>query len=386
MKGKAEPAEGEERDPEWDDDVEDEEDDVATVKEMLKKANLPEDAKKIALRELKRLQNIQPHHPEYMVCRTYLDLLASLPWEKSTADSDDLRKAREILDKDHYGLEKVKRRILEFLAVRKLRSDMKGPILCLNGPPGTGKTSLGRSVARALGRRFHRIALGGVRDEAELRGHRRTYIGSMPGVIIEALRGTNTNNPVILLDEIDKLTNNTNQGNPSGALLEILDPEQNHTFKDHYMNTSFNLSKCMFLATCNEAGYIDRALLDRMELIDLNGYTVEEKLSIAQQYLLPKQRRAHALEQDDPESLEHAAAIEASERAAEDRDREADLKPKSEKDKELEAKKKAEEEEKQKELQAQVDAGPEEPLIEITNDAIREVISKWTQESGVRQI
>merc|ERR1719160_2024236 len=167
-----------------------------------------------------------------MNCRTYLDLLASLPWHKSTEDSDDLKKAREVL------------------------------------------------------------------DEAELRGHRRTYIGSMPGVIIEALRGTNTNNPVVLLDEIDKLTNNTNQGNPSGALLEILDPEQNHTFKDHYMNTPFNLSKVLFLATCNEAGYIDRALLDRMELIDLNGYTVEEKLSIAQQYLLPKQRRAHALEKD----------------------------------------------------------------------------------------
>merc|ERR1719217_1039959 len=308
------------------------------------------------------------------------DVLAQ--WD--TEDSDDLKKAREILDRDHYGLEKVKKRILEFLAVRKLRSDMRGPIMCLHGPPGVGKTSLGRSIARALGRRFHRVALGGVRDEAELRGHRRTYIGSMSGVIIEALRSTNSNNPIILLDEIDKLTNGSNSGNPSGALLEILDPEQNHTFKDHYMNTPFDLSKVLFLATCNEAGNIDRALMDRMELIDLSGYTIEEKLNIATQYLLPKQRRAHALEQEDMDSLEHAAPLEASEAAAEEQERDDSLKVKSEAQKKIEEKKRLAAEAKKKEMEERAAAGPEEPLLEISPEAMKSMIQKWTMESGVR--
>jgi ATP-dependent Lon protease len=214
------------------DAVDDDEDEISVIRASLKAAELSPEAQRIAQRELRRLQNIQPQHPEYTVCRTYLETLAALPWAKSSKDDLDLSAAREILDKDHHGLEKVKRRILEFLAVQKMRGDMKGPILCLHGPPGVGKTSLGRSVAKALGRKFHRIALGGVRDEAELRGHRRTYIGSMPGSIIQALNTLKVNNPVILLDEIDKLTRNA-IFNPSGALLELLDPEQNYTFKEH---------------------------------------------------------------------------------------------------------------------------------------------------------
>merc|ERR1719265_589416 len=234
-----------------------------------------------------------------MVARTYLDILADLPWAKSTEDLSDLARARVILDEDHYGMEKVKKRILEFLAVRTLKKDMTGPILCLHGPPGVGKTSLGKSIAKALGRKFHRIALGGVRDEAELRGHRRTYIGSMPGNIIQALNSLQVNNPVILLDEVDKLSQNQ-MFNPQATLLEILDPEQNYAFKDHYLNTAFDLSKVLFIATANDTSLIDRPLLDRMEVIDLSGYTVEEKVSIATSHLVPKQRRLHALEPELP--------------------------------------------------------------------------------------
>jgi len=251
-------------------EADEDEDDMSALRESLKRARLSAEAQKIAQRELRRLQNIQPHHPEYTVCRTYLETLASLPWAESSKDDLDLSVANEILEQDHYGLDKVKRRILEFLAVQKMRGDMKGPILCLHGPPGVGKTSLGRSVARALGRKFHRIALGGVRDEAELRGHRRTYIGSMPGAIMQALISLKVNNPVILLDEIDKLTRN-HMFNPAAAMLELLDPEQNHTFKDHYVNTPFDLSKVLFLCTCNDLQTIDRPLLDRMEVIDLSG-------------------------------------------------------------------------------------------------------------------
>lgn len=312
----------------------DEEDQVASLREALKKAQLSADAQKIAQRELRRLQNIQPHHPEYSVCRTYLETLAGLPWALSSQDDLDLNAARDILEKDHYGLEKVKRRILEFLAVQKMRGDMKGPILCLNGPPGVGKTSLGKSVARALNRKFHRIALGGVRDEAEIRGHRRTYIGSMPGAILQALATLKVNNPVILLDEIDKLTRNA-MFNPSGAMLELLDPEQNHTFKDHYINTPFDLSKVLFLCTCNDLNTIDRPLLDRMEVIELAGYTVEEKVHITTTHLLPKQRRLHGLEQD-PDAPDQK--------------------------------------------------GPEVPLLEVTPEAKRELIAKWTTESGVRSL
>jgi len=344
-------------------DDEGEEDQVATLREALKKAQLSPDAEKIAQRELRRLQNIQPHHPEHSVCRSYLETLAGLPWAVSSQDDLDLNTAQSILEKDHYGLEKVKRRILEFLAVQKMRRDMKGPILCLHGPPGVGKTSLGRSVAKALNRKFHRIALGGVRDEAEIRGHRRTYIGSMPGAIMQALATLQVNNPVILLDEIDKLTRNA-MFNPSGAMLELLDPEQNHTFKDHYINTPFDLSKVLFLCTCNQLDTIDRPLLDRMEIIELSGYTMEEKVHIAMTHLLPKQRRVHGLEKD-PEAeaarLNQGTPAEAREPAPEPLP-------------ELEM----------TTVETFIPDGP--PALEMTMDALRELITKWTVESGVRNL
>eukprot|EP00392_Amoebophrya_sp_AT5.2_P009167 g9195.t1 len=368
-------------------DEDSDEDELQSIREKVAAASMTKAAEKIAWRELKRLNNMQSHHPEYTVCRTYLDLLCSLPWNKSSDDAVlDLANAAKILDEDHYGLDVVKKRVLEFLAVRKLRSGafatgvpgpggalvvpggassstggssvsaaapalvhgknpamasyrvlqhehsasaskispttsswsasssrkkyltndpiavnqinkthMRGPILCLLGPPGVGKTSLGKSIAKAMGRQFQRIALGGVRDEAELRGHRRTYIGSMPGVIIQSLQTSGSNNPVILLDEIDKLAHGMTS-NPQGCLLEILDQEQNHTFKDHYLNTPFDLSGVFFIATCNDVSTIDRPLLDRMEILELSGYSVEEKVFIAQRYLLPKQRKMHALE------------------------------------------------------------------------------------------
>jgi ATP-dependent Lon protease len=343
---------------------EDDEDDILSLREALKKCNLSEDAKKIAARELKRLQNIQPQHPEYTVSRTYLETLSNLPWSVSTTDDLDLAKAREILEKDHYGLEKVKLRILEFLAVQKMRGNMKGPILCLHGPPGVGKTSLGRSISKALGRKFHRIALGGVRDEAELRGHRRTYIGSMPGSIIQAMIQMKVNNPVILLDEVDKVTHNP-MHNPSGALLELLDPEQNNTFKDHYLNTPFDLSNVLFLCTCNDLNTIDRPLLDRMEVIDLSGYTVEEKVHIATTHLLPKQRKVHALEAPDPEEAQVDDAD--AEVVGEDEMEESEG----------------------KDLQAKTEEPmlvPEKPLLELTSVAIADLVSKWTMESGVRNL
>merc|ERR1719387_766165 len=294
-----------------------------------------------------------------MVCRTYLETLAGLPWQKSSNQEEelDLSEARNILEDDHFGLEKVKQRILEFLAVHKMRSDMRGPIMCLHGPPGVGKTSLGRSVAKSLGRQFHRIALGGVRDEAELRGHRRTYIGSMPGVIIQSLQSSKVSNPVVLLDEIDKLTKN-GMFNPSGALLEILDPEQNHTFKDNYINCAFDLSKILFICTCNEIQTIDRPLLDRMEVIDLSGYTVEEKSAIATRHLIPKQLKTHALHKKitqgptvEPESEPVVADAQAPE-------------PEKEKDEE--------------------ELG--EPLLALSDSAVTDLVLKWTSESGVRSL
>eukprot|EP00397_Hematodinium_sp_SG-2012_P006515 GEMP01006548.1.p1 GENE.GEMP01006548.1~~GEMP01006548.1.p1 ORF type:complete len:570 (+),score=98.49 GEMP01006548.1:61-1770(+) len=278
-----------------DDNVEEEDDELLALQVKLEKSNMSEHARKIARHEMKRLHTIQPHHPEYNVCRTYLETLASLPWKVSSQDTTDLALARKILDEDHFGLESVKKRILEFLAVRLLRQDMKGPILCLHGPPGVGKTSLGRSVARALGRKFHRLALGGVRDEAEIRGHRRTYIGSMPGVFIQCLQQVGVNNPLVLLDEIDKLSHNS-MFNPQGAMLEILDSEQNHAFCDHYLGVPFDLSNIFFLATCNEYETIDRPLLDRMEVIEIAGYTLQEKKYIALNHLVPKQRSMHALD------------------------------------------------------------------------------------------
>jgi ATP-dependent Lon protease len=276
---------------------------IAALREKITKAGMPEEANKEALSQLKKLEMMHPDAMEASTVRSYLEWLVELPWSVSTKDSLQLKKASKILDQDHYDLTKVKERILEYLSVRKLNKKMKGPILCFVGPPGVGKTSLGKSIARAMGRKFIRMSLGGIRDEAEIRGHRRTYVGALPGRIIQGIKTAGSNNPVFMLDEVDKLGMDF-RGDPSAALLEVLDPEQNFSFRDHYINLPFDLSKVMFITTANQMDPVPPALSDRMEVLELSGYTLEEKVEIAKQYLIPRQMKENGI---SPKYIEFTA-------------------------------------------------------------------------------
>ena len=273
--------------------------DLDGLEERISKASLPSEADSVAKKQLKRLRSMQVGSAEYTVVRTYLDWILDLPWSNQTEDNMDIAEVRKVLDEDHYGLDKVKKRIVEYLAVRKLKKDKKGPILCLLGPPGVGKTSLGKSIARALGRKFVRVSLGGVHDEAAIRGHRRTYVGALPGQIIQGMKKSGTVNPVFMMDEVDKIGHDF-RGDPSAALLEVLDPEQNNTFADHYLEIPYDLSNVMFVATANVADPIPPPLRDRMEILEIPGYTRREKLAISRQHLIPKQLEEHGLK---PEQL-----------------------------------------------------------------------------------
>jgi len=277
--------------------TDEEEEDLDELAERLKKAGLPPEVEKVANKEMSRLKSIPAASSEYTVSRTYLEWLADIPWTKKTEDNLDIENARQVLDADHYDIQKVKKRILEYLAVRKLKNDMRGPILCLVGPPGVGKTSLGQSIARSIGRKFVRLSLGGVRDEAEIRGHRRTYVGALPGRIIQSMKKAGTINPVMMLDEIDKLGADF-RGDPSAALLEVLDPEQNNTFSDHYVDVHYDLSNILFIATANQLEPIPAPLRDRMEIIELPGYTFDEKEHIARLHLIKKQLREHGISEE----------------------------------------------------------------------------------------
>ena len=282
--------------------------DLDGLEDRIAKANLPTEAETVAKKQIKRLRNMQVGSAEYTVVRTYLDWILDLPWHVQTPDNLDIAAVRKVLDEDHYGLEKVKKRILEYLAVRKLKKDKKGPILCLLGPPGVGKSSLGRSIARSLGRKFHRISLGGVHDEAAIRGHRRTYVGALPGQVIQGMKKAGTINPVFMLDEVDKIGHDF-RGDPAAALLEVLDPEQNNTFADHYLEIPYDLSNTMFIATANVADPIPPPLRDRMEILEIPGYTRNEKLAIARQHLIPKQIEEHGISKEQLQIADKAVDI-----------------------------------------------------------------------------